>query len=333
MKNISDFDLELVSDESAADVLSLLNQAFDDVQRTGDTQRDEAFWNWKYRSSPFGRAAVQVVRIDSQVAAAGCLWPLALRWQGRELLALQACDTAVDPDFRRRGLFMKLNKARQSHAIQKNADFIFNFPNANSLPGYLKAGWVFVGRVPWFVRVMKPGAVVQDLRRGGKSINLPQLERYRMSDEIAAELGQGASPEDEGMSLIRSPGYWRWRFFAHPSRHYGVVHSDANADDFAVFTLSKKDGGLVEMVVVDFVCARDRISGLLRAILHCARAVDAGFIAMMRPKGFSPMMFYKYLFVPVRQKNLVYWPAHPDLPQGMTKLRNWNFRAAMHDSI
>lgn len=326
--------VELVNDDSDAGILGLLNSAFDDVQRAGDARRDQAFWDWKYRSSPFGKAIVQAIRIDNQPAAAGCLWPINLRWQGRDLRALQACDTAVNPEFRRRGLFSTLNKERQSCAREQNVDLIFNFPNANSLPGYLKAGWQFVGRVPWLVRIMRPISIVSDRMHGGKARMMRVPESCRLKPSIAEILKCGVvDEEEEGVSLSRPAFYWRWRFCQHPSRDYGVVRSSADVNDFAVFTLSRKDSGLVEMVIVDFICRRNSLADLLDSLLRCARQVEAGFIAMMKPKGFPPLSFYRHGFIPKREKNLVYWPVQPSLSPEIGDIKNWNFRAAMHDSI
>lgn len=325
--------VEIANKHDAQDVLALLDYSFRDIQRQAASSREVTLWDWKYANSIFGPATVHVARAEKAIIATGASWPMRLTWLGRQFNALQTCDLAVHPDFRRQGLFAQLDKARKENAKRLKVDFLFSFPNANSLPGYAKFGWVHLGSVPWVVRVLKPWAVIRDFRRGAKSINLLMPARYRLCAVIATTLSLGRFPEQEGISLFRPQGYWQWRFVDHPSRQYGVVRSEDKADDFALFTLSKKDSGLVEMVVVDFISARDRIAGLLRAIVRCAQDLDAGFIAMMKPKGFPSSTFCKYFFFPVRQKNLAFWPVHSDLPQGLTDIRNWNFRTAMHDSI
>lgn len=52
--------------------------------------------------------------------------------------AFQPCDTAVLPEYRGKGLFKKATLI--SLEILKDS-IIYNFPNSNSLPGYLKMGW------------------------------------------------------------------------------------------------------------------------------------------------------------------------------------------------
>ena len=325
--------MKVTGDEHASEVLSLLDNTFADLQRTGDTQRRQDFWYWKYRNSPFGEAAVQTIRLDSRLAAAGCLWPIKLSWAERDFLALQACDTVVSSDFRRLGLFGKLNQARQRYAQEQQVDLIFNFPNANSLRGYLKSGWQLVGRVPWLVRVMKPAALIHDFMHGGKANSTMVPTIFHLDGPTAATLDGVAAGDANGISLERPAGYWLWRFCQHPNRQYGLVRAESGAEDFAVFTLSKKESGLIEMVVVDFIARQKSLGGLMRALVCCARQVDAAFIAIMRPQGFSMFTFHRYGFLPVRQKNLVYWPARADLPIEIGDIKNWNFRTAIHDSI
>ena len=325
--------VEAAVSEDKAEVLALLQESFAAVQRSSSVQRGMDFWDWKYRTGPFGVAIVQIIRIEGRIAASGVLWPMSLTWNHRILRALQLCDTAVHSEFRRRGLFGLLNEARKDLAAQQQYDLIFNFPNANSLPGYVKSGWQYAGRVPWLVRVAKPMAVVRDRLNPGKSKAIEVPTEYNLCESIASDIPAHLAGAQHCISLDRPAGYWRWRFSEHPNRQYGLVHSSTDPNSIAVFTLSRKPSGLIEMVIVDLVCEPESLSGLLGAILKCARRVGAGFIALMKPRGLPIGAFYRRAFAPVREKNLAVLPLAADLPDKIADIEHWNFRAAMHDSI
>jgi len=325
--------VDIAVDADRAAILELLQDSFGSVQRSSSTSRNQDFWKWKYQASSFGPAFVQVIRIEGQVAAAGCLWPFTLRWNEHLLQALQPCDTAVHPAFRRRGLFTQLNIARKALAVERGVDLLFNFPNRNSLPGYLHSGWQFVGKVPWLVRVMKPIAVVRDHFRPGKSTPIEIPHTFRLSMEVAKSLRSECVDTPDRLSIERAPGFWEWRFCKHPTRQYGLIQAGSNSKDFALFTLSVKSSGLIEMIVVDLVVDPARVSDLLVVILNSARSLGAGFVAMMRPQAFALAPFIRRGFLPLREKNLAILPVAPDLPVELSDIGFWDFRAAMHDSI
>lgn len=327
------YEVELATDADRGPILEIMETSFASVQRSSSVLRGPEFWEWKYRSSPFGIASVQQIKLDGKVVAAQSLWPVTFQWQEREFHALQACDTVVHPDFRRQGLFKALLMARKTRAAALNADFIFNFPNANSWPGNLKAGWHFLGRVPWYVRIIKPITLIRDYGKEGRSASLAVPERYRVTETMLDWLEGAVAGDRRGLSLTRPTGYWRWRFLKRPSRQYGLVCMETNCKSFAVFTLSRKASGLIELVVVDLIATRETLSPLLRVVLGCGREVGAAFVAMMNPQAFSAGTFYRHGFVPVREKNLVYLPVNPDLPREIGEIREWDFRAAIHDTI
>ena len=83
-----------------------------------------------------------------------------LRWEftrgGETLRAVRAVDTATDPNYQGRGLFRTLTMHGLDQMREEGVDFLFNTPNSQSLPGYLKMGWQVVGKVPAAFRVRTP---------------------------------------------------------------------------------------------------------------------------------------------------------------------------------
>ena len=67
---------------------------------------------------------------------------------GSTLHAVRAVDTATHPDHQGRGLFTALTMHALEACRAEGVAFVFNTPNAQSRPGYLKMGWREVGRPP-----------------------------------------------------------------------------------------------------------------------------------------------------------------------------------------
>lgn len=61
--------------------------------------------------------------------------------------AAQSADTMTDTRHRHKGLFMELARITYLAAQQEGIDFVFGFPNENSLPGFKKLGWQFAGNL------------------------------------------------------------------------------------------------------------------------------------------------------------------------------------------
>lgn len=92
----------------------------------------------KYINNIYGESVVEVVYIDGIPSAARGLWRNDI--EGKE--AYQPGDTCVTEACRGKGVFTEMTK-RSIALLPENA-LIYNFPNQNSFPGYMKMGWHLV---------------------------------------------------------------------------------------------------------------------------------------------------------------------------------------------
>lgn len=95
-------------------------------------------FNRKYVDNIYGKSVVEVVYIDGKPEAARGLWRNDI--DGRE--SYQPGDTCVTEACRGKGVFTEMTK-RSIEMLPKDA-LIYNFPNQNSYPGYMKMGWHLV---------------------------------------------------------------------------------------------------------------------------------------------------------------------------------------------
>lgn len=99
----------------------------------------EELFKQKYINNIYGKSVVEVVYLNGEPVAARGLW----RNDIYEKPSYQPGDTCVTEVCRGKGIFTEMTK--RSVAMLSADDIIYNFPNQNSYPGYMKMGWRLVG--------------------------------------------------------------------------------------------------------------------------------------------------------------------------------------------
>jgi hypothetical protein len=203
------------------------------------------------------------------------------------------------------------------HAVDQMLDegvgFVFNTPNDQSRPGYLRMGWREVGRVPAAFRLTSPASALRLARsrvpaeRWSLPLSVGQPVDLWLSRGPRADL----VPEPRHVRELRtniSKRYLRWRYRL-PSLHYRVVDDG----DAAVVVRLRQRGQAKELSVVQTFGASARVDHLT---VDVAREVGADYalrIGDARPRT-------GYLPLPGGGPRLT-WRALTD--PGMPPLPNW----------
>jgi hypothetical protein len=213
--------------ETSEDVrggLHVLNNVF------GDKHFDEGYWNWKYRLNPFGPSILVGAKQNDEMVGFRAFWRWMLWYQGKEIDAFQPCDTAVDMNFRRHGLFTRMTREALKISESNGIGLLFNNPNAEAKLGYLKMGWEDWGGLRWYVKPTKWSKVVTNVIRWRGSIPscqwvTPNVEWKDESDgkriESLVDKCKEAFPNVLWSS--RSKGFYKWRYQLAPHRSYNVI--------------------------------------------------------------------------------------------------------------
>lgn len=263
-----------VSDEPA--VLQLLEAS---LQGGPTGQRTAAFFRWKHEENPFGPSFRLVAEQDGKVIGFRSF----LRWQflsgGEPVLAVRAVDTATHPDHQGRGIFTRLTLAAVD-ALRGDVDLIFNTPNAQSRPGYLKMGWSVVGSVPLALRPVRPVRLVRGCReafagRGAPSGAAPPCPLPAASDALAASgavtaLLAEARGQSQRLTTARSLEYLQWRYAGTTELDYrAVTVHDGGALMGLAIGRPRRRGPLNEFLLAE-VIARGGDRRVLRELLRAA---------------------------------------------------------------
>ncbi|MEM7141892.1 MAG: GNAT family N-acetyltransferase [Actinomycetota bacterium] len=209
---------------------------------------NEAFFRWKHLENPAGRSPMWLALDGDEVAGFRTM----LRWRFvgalGDVSAVRAVDTATHPEHQRRGIFRLLSTAAVDELTAEGVGFVFNTPNDNSRPGYLKMGWREVGRIPTRFSVRSVGSV----RRlaGARTAAAKWSEPITVGDPIDAVADDLATivaemPAD-GLATARTPDHLRWRYGFAPL-HYRVIRTD----DAAAVVRVRRRGAAIEGVLAE----------------------------------------------------------------------------------
>ena len=270
------------------------------------------FFRWKHEANPFGRSPGWVA-VDGDVIVG---FRTFLRWEFATstgtVRAVRAVDTATHPEHRGRGIFRRLTERAITELTQEGVSFVFNTPNANSLPGYLKMGWRRAGQLPVLFRPTSLRA-------------LPRLAQARVPAELwsspceaglsAADLLADTRPLEDLLNRRSAPvelrtrvtgSYLRWRY-GHAPLGYRAVTAPSGATEGVAFFRLRRRGAAMEVAVGDIIVPEGQAPlarVLLKRIQHVSGMADhlirlgddgapvAGFLPLPRR---GPQLTYRPL--------------------------------------
>lgn len=257
---------------------------------------DEDFFWWKHRANPFGESPAWLALHEGEVVG----YRTFLRWTfldeaDKELRCLRAVDTVTHPDHRGRGIFRLLTLEAVADLTREGDAWIFNTPNDQSRPGYLKMGWTVNRRLP-------VGAMPR--RFGSAGVMLRSREPAELwSQETTAGLDAAAALADDevaaalllhapstGVRTRRSPEYLRWRTAYGPLRYRLVLASDSDPSRGGLVFRVRRRGRALEAAIIEELVP-DSLTGarLVRQVLAETGADYAIGLARRRRVGLVPL--------------------------------------------
>lgn len=206
----------------------------------GIIKKSKDLWNWKHVQNPHGASPVLIAEADGRVVGVRAF----LRWQwqykGRVLQAIRAVDTATHPEFQGKGIFKKLTLQGLKDADIAGIHFVYNTPNESSKPGYLKMGWIEMGRMTLKLKV-NPFAY--------KKTILPTSPKQNWSKlESVLPLLHNPIAEAHYVQTLLSPDYIKWRYQNNPLFDYNFI---SDYKSFVLFYRIKSHSFGQELRVVD----------------------------------------------------------------------------------
>lgn len=203
------------TEQDVTEILEVLKASLGE----SSSKKTYAVWNYKHINNPFGKSLILVAIEDGAIIGVRAF--MRWKWQMGEQLfsAYRAVDTATHPKHQGKGVFKKLTLSAIEIAKGKGDEFIFNTPNTQSLPGYLKMGWEKVDKLKIRVVPVNPFNGLFNSRKNHYAIE------NNNSDAQTAELISNyevAKMEENKMFTLKSTKYLLWRYENNPLQEYEV---------------------------------------------------------------------------------------------------------------
>jgi GNAT superfamily N-acetyltransferase len=243
----------------------------------------ERFFAWKHEQNPFGASPGWVAVDGDRVVG----FRTFLRWEylgrgGRSYRAVRAVDTATHPEYQGRGIFRRLTMAALDDLRAEGVSFVFNTPNSQSRPGYLKMGWSEVGRLPASVRLRSPGAAVRVAQarvpadRASTPTDVGRSAIEALDDPSLPDLLASLPPESR-LNTRRTDAFLRWRYGFPPLEYRALTVSNRAADGVALFRLRRR-GPALECALCDVLVPGGDTAVERRLLRSVARESGADYV-------------------------------------------------------
>lgn len=212
---------------------------------------------------------------------------LFMRWRfvglGRTWQAVRAVDTATHPDHQGRGIFKALTLHALDEARDRGVDFVFNTPNDQSRPGYLKMGWQQVATLrpmahprlrslPRILSARVPASHWGEVTAAGVAVS-----------EVAEELPR-PDLSAPAITTERSAAYVLWRY-PESLLGYRALHSGGAV---AVIRCRRR-GPIVEAVLAELHGGPRPGTGGARSVLRRTGADVVVALGLSPLQGFAPL--------------------------------------------
>ena len=257
---VDDIAIRSFEPQDTAEVVSLLSACL-------GWQADEdhpALFRWKHLENPLG-PSYRGRRSGRRDRRFPSVRPLGVRSEGMVVTAARAVDTATHADFRGRHIFRRLTLRGLDEMAGRGVAFVFNTPNRESLPGYLRMGWQVVGRLPLSVRPGSALGLARMTRSRIPASRWPVTTTAGVAAHVA--LADGApierlvahAPAHGRLRSHRTLAFLTWRYAGLPALGYRALRARESVDEGLVFFRLRRRGSATEAAIADIlVPGRDR---------------------------------------------------------------------------
>lgn len=205
--------------------------------------KSEEWFYWKFFKNPYGDSILACVAIDNELIGCVAYGKQPFVINGEVFPGVMSFETFIDPNYQGKGLFSKLLKYAEEEVVRQGIKIMLNFPNSQSLPGFLKKNWQPLNISTYYLRPRL---------RFNLLIKFTNIRQPFVSFSNNFQAIKDALPETfkytskASVEALITKEYLAYRFFSFPHGNYQVYQ---NNDNFAIGRLGNR-GGLKELQVL-----------------------------------------------------------------------------------
>jgi GNAT superfamily N-acetyltransferase len=219
-----------------------------------DPTRNRSYFEWKYEANPHTKSPLGIVALQEGLVV-GFRGYFAVRFEvtGRNDYILVLCpgDTCVHPDYRRQGLSVKMGSVAMREYADQYRIFLNTSCSQNSLPGYLKMGFLPLASKVYVTHSTLFGLVRYVIAGPRGDASPVEASRIRFGsdgdilvspmprpEEMSALVARQAQSEGR-FGLVQDATFFQWRF-GNPRGKYVFYYwlQDGVTTGYVVLSLS-----------------------------------------------------------------------------------------------
>jgi GNAT superfamily N-acetyltransferase len=328
------------------------------------TPQTKEWFEWKYLKNPLninGEPFIFGAYDGQRLVGIRPFMLSEVAYNDEKYLVAQPCDSAVDPEYQRQGIFSKMNRKAIEEAESQNINFFFNFPNANSENPYLKLGWQTLNTQneqflfndfsklvkarknnPFYMAAAKGLSLIFNKKKNivknysASTSAIPKINNAYL-DNSFEELWHLRN--NNQIRISRDSKYLKWRF-ARPDKNYDILEIKENNSLLAYSIVTFSDRWKVEeLQIVDFNYREIAyiidliifiISNYTFDFLSISAYTDSMLFERLKKMGFYSRNEGLKKIMPER-KVLIKDLKTNKLKEVFNKINNWELRLSDHD--
>lgn len=226
------------------------------------------FWNWKHHSNSAGPSPVILAWDGDKLVGIRAFMCFKFHNNQEIIKAYRPVDTATHPDYQGKGIFrdLTLTLIEDLKGLNQEA-FIFNTPNEQSKPGYIKMGWIEWGKP--LLQILPTFPISFDSFAKDQA----SLLTYDFSKVVV-------NPTHR-TTVCKESAYYQWRYQQIPMKQYGMKEVKEGGNVYLIIYRRKKIKFLNEF----------RICDVLKNNVSCDMVPVAVVIKLFFSFGFGFMSF------------------------------------------
>ena len=360
--------VRLSKKSDAKGILKLMKDVYPD--RKFDEKKWTKWWKWMFTENPAGAAKIWVADHNGKIAGQYPFVITDMKVGDKVLKTAQNIELMTHPDYRRQGMFVKLERTALKGVEKNDIHIAYGFPNAAAYPGHLKSDWFDV--CPYqigfksfnlkkilnaysdnkisnkFVEIF--GNLVFKLFYRGKKASIVKgvkISKINSFDNRFDDFWKTVSNEYQ-IITVRNKDYLNWRYVKVPDISYTIFAAEENNKicGYIVLRCVDEDKNLKSGSIFDILVSSDRpeIASLLisKAIdffkkenvdyIICFMIANKKLRKIFRKSGF---MFPKSLLKLFADEGIfIAYSSHPEITQDFFKdENNWFVQLGDSDSL
>ena len=206
---------------SCDEINSFLNTS--KLSHNNDYNNSIEWFNYKYKLSPLGEAILAVATDDDLVVGCVALGSYRFRLKGNVFPGFISYETFVHPEYQGRGIFTKLATLAETESIARGAKLLMNFPNKNSMPGFVNLGWTKQKTTAYYIKPLSILSFMKYLSSLPKPfVTTLSVNRLCNNTDIAIVKSDNNYYEiTSDVSTHHVHDFIKWRFLENSIANYG----------------------------------------------------------------------------------------------------------------